>query len=200
MNNGEYKGEYQEGYNENSEGKKSISVVKGGIAIALIIFALMVGMLTIRGIFSSDEKETEASSENQNEVVLESESKESQNLTENTENSNVVAEQETDINVTEPQSSNESSDLGNSLFKVDEPVLSESYETSVIVAGKEVYVVNDNQYAYALSLIVPDDGGYEIIKYFCPKKTYDGVSNNETVKAVYQLDEKGIISITSISK
>lgn len=85
-------------------------------------------------------------------------------------------------------------------FNVDEPVLGESMETSTLVTGKKAYLVDDIFYTYSLSLIFPIDGGYEVIDYFCPKKTYDAVETGETVKAVYQMDKSGIVSITSISR
>ena len=87
-----------------------------------------------------------------------------------------------------------------SLFKVDEPVLGESSETSSLVSGKNVYRVGGTYYTYSLSLIIPDGEEYTIVKYFCSKRIYDEVSMGETINVIYQRDESGVISITSISR
>lgn len=90
--------------------------------------------------------------------------------------------------------------LSNNLFEVDVPVLGESSETSTIVSGKDAYLVDSSYYTYSISLIFPKGDEFKVVKYFCSKKIYDAVVSGETVNAVYQVDENGLISITSISR
>ena len=93
------------------------------------------------------------------------------------------------------------SDLADVSFeKIDEPILKNNEQIEALVAGKDSYILNEKSYAYSISIIFPKEGEYEIINYFCPKKTYDAVSSGESIKVDYQLDENGKISITSISK
>ena len=87
-----------------------------------------------------------------------------------------------------------------SLEKIEEPILKENQQIDALIAGKDSFILNGQSYAYSISIIFPRDGEYEIVNYFCPKKTYDAVNTGESIKVDYQLDESGKISITSISK
>lgn len=90
---------------------------------------------------------------------------------------------------------------GSNLFKVvEEPTLGGSTVVDALVSGKQSYMVEEKSYAYSIGLIIPNGGNYNIINYYCPKKTYDAVKVGESVKVDYQLDSNNIISILSISK
>lgn len=86
------------------------------------------------------------------------------------------------------------------LLKVDAPELGETLESSVIISSKEIFKVDSKSYAYSVGLIIPSGDGYEIVKYFCPKKTYDALNTGDAVNAQYQVDANGVISISTISK
>jgi len=92
----------------------------------------------------------------------------------------------------------ESGKLG--IEKVDEPVLKGINETEALVSGKSSYMLDGKSYVYSIKIILPQGEGFDIIDYFCPKKTYDAVSSGESIKLDYQVDEEGRISINSISK
>lgn len=87
-----------------------------------------------------------------------------------------------------------------SMVEVENPTLGEVLTSDVLVSGKSIYKVGNESYTYSLDLIFPGDGDYKVIKYYCSKRTYDGVSEGDTITASYQSDENGLISIITISK
>lgn len=88
----------------------------------------------------------------------------------------------------------------NTFIEIGEPVLGESITVNALVSSKKSYLVDGKSYAYSIGVLLPNENGYEIVNYYCPKKTYDAVSSGESIKVDYQVDEKGKVSINSISK
>lgn len=86
------------------------------------------------------------------------------------------------------------------MSEVNEPVLGNGVETSVLVSSKSVYNTGEGSYAYAINIVVPLDGDTLTTKYFCSKQVYDGVATGDSIKIVYQMDKYGTISINSVSK
>ena len=197
--------------------EKGFTYPKLGIGLAVGALVIVIIMLTVRSITFSEKDESKAYKNNQTEVVLEEDSSTSANedKDKNEETPLVEGEKEasTDTNKsnentdnqdenntsTGANTSDESNSQSNTLQVVEVPELGEIKESSVLVSGKTAYMLDD-VYTYSLSLIFPDGDNYDIVKYMCSKKTYDGVNQGETVNVTYQTDENGIISISSISK
>lgn len=91
--------------------------------------------------------------------------------------------------------------IENDVQKVAVPDLSEPLVASAMVSSKSVYRIDGSSYAYCINimLLVAEDD-YRDVKYFCPKKTYDGVSEGDTLLVEYQTDNKEAISVSTISK
>ena len=166
--------------------------------------------VVLQGENNSSEKETSKNEEDKN-VPPSTENSTSNSINKGVEDSEKA---DTGIGAEKVESSNSpkedkdketseggTSDLADVSFeKIDEPILKNNEQIEALVAGKDSYILNEKSYAYSISIIFPKEGEYEIINYFCPKKTYDAVSSGESIKVDYQLDENGKISITSISK
>lgn len=86
------------------------------------------------------------------------------------------------------------------LVEIEEPSLGEVQEINALVSGKSVYKNSDVSYAYSINLILPLEDGNTEVTYYCSKRTYDGVSNGDTLRVEYQLGDKGMISINTVSK
>lgn len=87
------------------------------------------------------------------------------------------------------------------LVQVAEPSLSKEEEANAMVVSKGIYLLKDKYYAYSVSLaILISSDNMETVEYFCPKKTYDALSSGDTVNVTYQWDNKGAISISTVSK
>lgn len=166
--------------------------------------------VVLQGENNSSEKET--SSDEEGEKVSSS----TQNSPSNTENKGVEGSKKEDVgssaenlenkntfSVNKMEGSNNggtSESKNPSIEKVDEPILKGSNEIEALVSGKNSYMLDGVSYVYSISIIFPKDGEYDIVNYFCPKKTYDAVSSGESIKLDYQMDEEGRVSINSISK
>lgn len=89
----------------------------------------------------------------------------------------------------------------NTLVKVEGEIdLGDSYQTSVVVGGKEAFLLESKCYVYSINIIFPNGEDYDIVKYFCAKKTFEALNQGDVLKVEYQLDSNGKVSITSISK
>lgn len=86
------------------------------------------------------------------------------------------------------------------LVKIEEPSLGEVQEINALVSGKSVYKNSDVSYAYSINLTLPLEDGNTEVTYYCSKRTYDGVSNGDTLRVEYQLGDTGMISINTVSK
>lgn len=203
---------------------------KVGFIIASSILIFVIVLLTVRGCSISKKSEENVSQKNKSEVVIETNDKNavkenksedgnkisvqsSNNNTSNSEKSKVEegkkADNENSAEKVEKDNSdsnskveNKSEDENSVVFKkIESPTLKSDKEISALVSGKESYLADGVSYAYSVNIIIPnEEGKYDIIRYFCPKKTYDAVNSGDTVKVSYQTDDRGIISITSISK
>lgn len=208
--------------NKELEGKsKRKSIKNGGLLLAASVFVITIISLTIYGCSISKKPEEKAHSNNKSNIVLEEKDKTSdkkENKEESNKNSdkNTSKSEESSSNSSKKDSqdsssknvedentstsSGVSSEGSGSFREVKEPVLGDSRETTVLVSGKDSYLVDDISYTYSLSLIFPDEDKYSIVKYFCPKKTYDAVKSGDSLKVTYQLDSEGTLSITSVAK
>lgn len=87
------------------------------------------------------------------------------------------------------------------IHKVSTPDLSESRTSSAMISSKSVLRVDNSSYAYCVNLVIlVGEDDYKDIRYFCPKKTYDGVLEGDTLSVEYQTDSEGVVSISSITK
>lgn len=217
MNNEEYNWENN---GVQPEKKSGVSLKTAGVLLALIVLVLIFIMIFIRGCSVSKEVGDEEVVQTQEEVNLVEDTKTNVDeekidevpevATEDTEEavtdtSESVSETEETSSTesiqdsTEISESEDSSEEGDTLLKKCEvPILGDSLETSVMVAGKGVYKYEGVSYVYIINLIFPNGEKYDIVKYPCSRKVYDAVALGDTVTATYQLDEEGIISVTSI--
>lgn len=83
--------------------------------------------------------------------------------------------------------------------EVADPVLSEIYSDFGMVVGKHIYV-KGGSYIYGVNVSVVINESSVMAEYFCPRKTYEGLSSGDSLKVQYQLDSTGNISIYSISR
>ena len=90
---------------------------------------------------------------------------------------------------------------GEGITEVAEPVLGEVYETTGMVSSKKIYNVNNNSYAYVVSLVLlTGENETTSVEYFCPRKTFDALNTADSVVVQYQVDSNGIVSIASVSR
>lgn len=206
---------------ETQEESKGVPLKTAGLILAIIIILLVFIMVFVRSCSITRESGKDRSVQKKSEVVVSKDSKtttskekksesksktsEESKITEESTKSDAPKEGKIEGDKDNPEvSESVESDVvveeNKSLVEVELPELGETLETSVIVAGKGVYKLEGMLYVYSLNLIFPNGEGYDIVKYLCSKKTYDAVSQGETVNVSYQLDESGTISISSISK
>lgn len=164
--------------------------------------------VVLQGENNTTEKETSKDDDVKNKVESDEKS------TSNSSNTGVEKDKTSSVGTAEekvePSTNSENAEVGNidtnnigsaDLFmEVDEPSLGSSSTIDALVSGKKSYLVENKSYAYSISIIIPNEGKYNIVDYYCPKKTYDAVSTGESIKVEYQLDDSGNISISSISK
>ena len=202
----------QEGTQEESKS----SLKKAGLFLALFVFIIIIVMISIRScsIKLKQSKDASQNSANEDTVGFDVNLETTEGISDETENSDVdteksaVSDTEKVVPSTEESVASESSEIASStdesnsteLLEVGTPSLGSEEQTSVIVSGKQVYTLDNSSYVYTVSLIFPNGEDYEVVKYFCSKRTYDGVSQGETVNVTYQRDANGLISITTISK
>lgn len=111
-----------------------------------------------------------------------------------------------DIDVPEEvEESSGSSDTSGSrvsdVSKVSMPDLSEPKTASAMVSSKSVLRIDSSSFAYCVNLmILVGEDDYRDVRYFCPKKTYDGVSEGDTLSVEYQTDSDGVVSISTVTK
>lgn len=209
--------------NEMEENRSSLK--KYGIIVAILVLLLIISLLSLHSCSISKKDDVTTPSNVEDSVALipeeggisgeeedatkveEVEGVESQEVLEAEESEGDIPQSESSVEsetTTEKENANvpsvEDDITGAGLLEVDEPALGKLLETSVIVSGKKVYKVNDNGYAFSVSLIFPSNGEYEVVEYFCSKKIYDGVVDGETITASYQVDAEGHVAITSISR
>lgn len=205
-----------------------MSMKKAGITIFSLLIMFIIILLTVRGCTISKKSEQKDVQNSQPEVVLqeknnttEKENKDkeesekvkedSKNTVSNTEKSGIDEEETPSVessreNVDSVNTSNSngvssnSTNSNNSFIEIGEPVLGESITVNALVSSKKSYLVDGKSYAYSIGVLLPNEDGYDIVNYYCPKKTYDAVSSGESIKVDYQVDESGKVSINSISK
>ena len=201
---------------------------KAGITIFSLLIMFIIILLTVRGCTISKKSEQKDVQNSQPEVVLqeknnttEKENKDkeesekvkedSKNTVSNTEKSGIDEEETPSVessreNVDSVNTSNSngvssnSTNSNNSFIEIGEPVLGESITVNALVSSKKSYLVDGKSYAYSIGVLLPNEDGYDIVNYYCPKKTYDAISSGESIKVDYQVDESGKVSINSISK
>lgn len=205
-----------------------MSMKKAGITIFSLLIMFIIILLTVRGCTISKKSEQNDVQNSQPEVVLqeknnttEKENKDkeesekvkedSKNTVSNTEKSGIDEEETPSVessreNVDSVNTSNSngvssnSTNSNNSFIEIGEPVLGESITVNALVSSKKSYLVDGKSYAYSIGVLLPNEDGYDIVNYYCPKKTYDAISSGESIKVDYQIDESGKVSINSISK
>lgn len=205
-----------------------MSMKKAGITIFSLLIMFIIILLTVRGCTISKKSEQKDVQNSQPEVVLqeknnttEKENKDkeesekvkedSKNTVSNTEKSGIDEEETPSVessrenadNVNTSNSngvSSNSTNSNNSFIEIGEPVLGESITVNALVSSKKSYLVDGKSYAYSIGVLLPNEDGYDIVNYYCPKKTYDAISSGESIKVDYQVDESGKVSINSISK
>lgn len=205
-----------------------MSMKKAGITIFSLLIMFIIILLTVRGCTISKKSEQKDVQKSQPEVVLqeknnatEKENKDkeesekvkedSKNTVSNTEKSGIDEEETPSVessreNVDSVNTSNSnrvssnSTNSNNSFIEIGEPVLGESITVNALVSSKKSYLVDGKSYAYSIGVLLPNEDGYDIVNYYCPKKTYDAISSGESIKVDYQIDESGKVSINSISK
>ena len=205
-----------------------MSMKKAGITIFSLLIMFIIILLTVRGCTISKKSEQKDVQNSQPEVVLqeknnttEKENKDkeesekvkedSKNTVSNTEKSGIDEEETPSVessreNVDSVNTSNSngvssnSTNSNNSFIEIGEPVLGESITVNALVSSKKSYLVDGKSYAYSIGVLLPNEDGYDIVNYYCPKKTYDAISSGESIKVDYQVDESGKVSINSISK
>lgn len=199
------------------EEKKGISPKKASIVIAVGILLVLIILLTIRscsiskkvdsGEVSQNGVRVVSSEANQNPAPVEGNTVKQEELPAEAENTDTSNSSETGVNeentVTPEPSKEEVPEVveGNlSISEVEEPALGEELSTSTLVSGKSIYRVDDVSYTYSVQLIFPDGDKFKIVKYFCPRKTWESVNSGDSINAVYQVDAEGVISVSSISK
>lgn len=88
-----------------------------------------------------------------------------------------------------------------SLKLVDSLSIVNKASADVLISSKNVYLVDDSVYAYALKLILPvENKGYKLVDYMCSVTTWNSVSSGDSIHVEYGLDEEGHIIILSLSK
>ena len=205
-----------------------MSMKKAGITIFSLLIMFIIILLTVRGCTISKKSEQKDVQNSQPEVVLqeknnttEKENKDkeesekvkedSKNTISNTEKSGIDEEETPSVESFSENSdsvntsnsngvSSNSTNSNNSFIEIGEPVLGESITVNALVSSKKSYLVDGKSYAYSIGILLPNEDGYDIVNYYCPKKTYDAISSGESIKVDYQIDESGKVSINSISK
>ena len=205
-----------------------MSMKKAGITIFSLLIMFIIILLTVRGCTISKKSEQKDVQNSQPEVVLqeknnatEKENKDkeesekvkedSKNTVSNTEKSGIDEEETPSVESSRENSdsvntsnsngvSSNSTNSNNSFIEIGEPVLGESITVNALVSSKKSYLVDGKSYAYSIGVLLPNEDGYDIVNYYCPKKTYDAISSGESIKVDYQVDESGKVSINSISK
>lgn len=183
--------------------KSKIPMKKAGITLFCLLIILILFLLTVRGCSMRKKVDTETPNTNipkQEEVV--------NNTTTNNSNKGVKKEdsslEEKETSVKEEKEDMEKvvedSNSEVTFSKLNKINLGESKEVDALVSKKSIYKVSDTSIAYNIDLLIPYEDNYHVVKYFCPKKTYDGLESGVSVKATYQVDENGLISISSLSK
>ena len=205
-----------EEYNNNEENTQNeeveevhLSKKKTGLILVGVLVVVLIILFSVKGCSITKKVKTPSSSTssvnrvNQSSVettskMVEVQSKIEEKTTVFVESSSSSSE-DTNVGKSEENTTEKvKSDI--SFEKVNEPVLSEGIDTSGIVSGKSVYKVG-NSYMYAISLvIVTGNENNSPCKYFCPKNTWNALSVGDTVKATFQTDSQGNISINTISK
>jgi hypothetical protein len=205
-----------------------MSMKKAGITIFSLLIMFIIILLTVRGCTISKKSEQKDVQNSQPEVVLqeknnttEKENKDkeesekvkedSKNTVSNTEKSGIDEEETPSVESSRENAdsvntsnsngvSSNSTNSNNSFIEIGEPVLGESITVNALVSSKKSYLVDGKSYAYSIGVLLPNEDGYDIVNYYCPKKTYDAISSGESIKVDYQIDESGKVSINSISK
>lgn len=154
--------------------------------------------VTSNGAEQLPENQDNSTVSTQNEMNQQSsETEESEKVAPNTDNS-----LDSTVENTPSESSVNSSDSESSIKTVESvPNLGDSKTSSVLVSNKKIYEVGNKSYAYSIGLILPSENDdFNVITYFCSKKTFDGVSMGDSVNIEYQTDAQDVVSVTSISK
>lgn len=197
-----------------------MSMKKAGITIFTLIIMVIIILLTVRGCSFSKKSKENVPQNSPPEVVLQGEVSDSdkeainndgdKNQVQNTEKSPSEGEktevekdknakvEKVDKNEEVENAENEKSQLV--FAETEEPSLGGNNTVNALVSSKKSYLVDGKSYAYSLSIVLPGNDNYNIVDYYCPKKTYDAVSAGESVKVDYQVDKNGAISINFISK
>lgn len=197
-----------------------MSMKKAGIAIFTLIIMVIIILLTVRGCSFSKKTEEKTPQNNQPEVVLQGENPSSdkeginndgdKTQVQNTEKSpsngektNVEEDKNAKVDKVEEieEVENAKEEKSQTVFaEIDEPSLGGNNSVNALVSSKKSYLVDGKSYAYSLSIVIPGKDNYNIVNYYCPKKTYDAVNAGDSVKVDYQMDKNGAISINFISK
>ena len=197
-----------------------MSMKKAGITIFTLIMMVIIILLTVRGCSFSKKSEENVPQNSHPEVVLQGEDSNSdkeaidnngyKNQVQNTEKSpskgeNTVVEEDKNAEIEKVEEveevENAKGEKSQSVFaEIDEPSLGGNNSVNALVSSKKSYLVDGKSYAYSLSIVMPGKDNYNIVNYYCPKKTYDAVSAGDSVKVDYQVDKNGAISINFISK
>lgn len=205
-----------------------MSMKKAGITIFSLLIIFIIILLTVRGCTISKKSEQKEVQNSQPEVVLQEKNNTTEkentdkgeyekveegnkNTSSNTikngvedgEISSIEDHRENADSTNTPNANGVASnytDSSNSFIEIGEPVLGESITVNALVSSKKSYLVDGKSYAYSIGVLLPNEDGYDIVNYYCPKKTYDAISSGESIKVDYQVDESGKVSINSISK
>lgn len=182
-----------------------MSMKKAGIIVFSILIMLIILLLTVRGCTLSKKNND---SQVKNNVSLQTSTSEEKEVSVNKNNLEVSNKNSVNSDDFKSQDNNvdyvksdSNDDTKNTLLEVEEPELGDVVSSDALISSKKVYIIG-NSYVYSLGILIPKENeeGYNIVSYYCPKKTYSVVNVGESIKVSYQTDNKGLVSIVSISK
>lgn len=208
----------------NEEQEPEIKLGKRKIGIVLVVFILVIVVILFIMKSCSVSKEIKGTEKKNNKQVEQVEQKKENEITSKADEEQekieeveeiqeesgflggvekeTVEEKQSEIVKEEPKKevSSTTPEEG-SMVIVSDPSLGDVHETSAMVSSKSIFKVDGTSYAYTMDLVIlKGNDDYSAVKYFCPRKTFDALSEGDSIKVSYQLDSNGVVSITSVSK
>lgn len=88
-----------------------------------------------------------------------------------------------------------------SLKLIDSLSIVSKASADVLISSKNVYLLDNSAYAYALKLIFPiENTGYKLVDYMCSVTTWNSVNSGDSIHVEYGLDKDNNIIILSLAK
>ena len=88
-----------------------------------------------------------------------------------------------------------------SLKLIDSLSIVSKASADVLISSKNVYLLDNSVYAYALKLIFPiENTGYKLVDYMCSVTTWNSVNSGDSIHVEYGLDKDNNIIILSLAK